>query len=269
MGNSHQAQGGKYGASPTLSRNCDFSNLLKKSGCPPLAPVHLAPLARLRGTDMGSLNFRKNQNFLAFTALGTVLLFLSLIKPASAHHFMGGKVPSNFLTGFLSGLAHPVIGLDHFAFVVAVGLLAALLGRQGLVIPVAFILATVGGTGIHLLRFDLPLPEVAIAAFLVLFGIWLAMTSRPNPWLLVGTAAAAGIFHGYAYGESIIGSQMTPLLAYLAGFALIQLAIAAGSYQIGCFMVKGVSDHRPQGLRVAGLILAGVGTAFLGTALFG
>ena len=85
---------------------------------------------------MGSLNFRKNQNFLAFTALGTVLLFLSLIKPASAHHFMGGKVPSNFLTGFLSGLAHPVIGLDHFAFVVAVGLLAALLGRRGLVIPV-------------------------------------------------------------------------------------------------------------------------------------
>lgn len=218
---------------------------------------------------MGYLNFRKHQKSLAFTALATVLLSLSLIEPATAHHMMGSTVPSNFLTGFLSGLAHPVIGLDHFAFVVVVGLLAALAGRRGLLIPAAFILATVAGTGIHLLKFDLPLPEVAIAAFLVLFGIWLAMTSRPNFWFLMGTAAVAGIFHGYAYGESIIGSEMTPLLAYLGGFALIQLAIAVAAYQIGCFVLQGASDRSPRSLRVAGFILAGVGTAFLGTALFG
>jgi urease accessory protein len=29
---------------------------------------------------------------------------------ASAHHMMGGRTPSTFVEGFLSGLGHPVIG---------------------------------------------------------------------------------------------------------------------------------------------------------------
>jgi urease accessory protein len=39
---------------------------------------------------------------------------------------------------------------------------------------------------------------------------------------------AAGIFHGYAYGESIIGAETTPLVAYMAGFACIQYSVAVG-----------------------------------------
>ena len=41
--------------------------------------------------------------------------------PAFAHHLMGGHTPATFGEGILSGLGHPVIGLDHFAAVVAVG----------------------------------------------------------------------------------------------------------------------------------------------------
>jgi urease accessory protein len=218
---------------------------------------------------LGLFNFCKNQKFLPFLLLGAFLFFTVFIEPATAHHMMGGRTPATFLAGFLSGLAHPIIGLDHFAFVVAVGLLAALQGRRGGSIPAAFILATLVGTGIHLLNFNLPLPEVAIAASLLLFGILLAGESRPNLFLLAGTAAAAGIFHGYAYGESIVGAEMTPLLAYLAGFALIQLAIAFAAYQFGQFALKGVSENPSRLLRVAGFILAGVGAAFLGSTLFG
>ena len=36
---------------------------------------------------------------------------------------------SPFGQGLLSGVGHPVIGVDHFAFVVAVGITAALAGR--------------------------------------------------------------------------------------------------------------------------------------------
>jgi hypothetical protein len=36
--------------------------------------------------------------------------FLLAAAPASAHHVMGGRTPSTFLEGLLSGLAHPVIG---------------------------------------------------------------------------------------------------------------------------------------------------------------
>ena len=50
---------------------------------------------------------------------------ISTTVPAFAHHVMGGKTPSTFREGILSGLGHPVIGIDHFAAVVAVGCLAA------------------------------------------------------------------------------------------------------------------------------------------------
>src|SRR5258708_9875864 len=54
----------------------------------------------------------------------TAGLFLAsialLIDPALAHHVMGGQVPVTFRDGLLSGLAHPIIGIDHFAAVVAV-----------------------------------------------------------------------------------------------------------------------------------------------------
>jgi urease accessory protein len=35
---------------------------------------------------------------------------------------MGGKTPSTFVDGILSGVGHPIIGPDHLAFVVALGI---------------------------------------------------------------------------------------------------------------------------------------------------
>ena len=51
---------------------------------------------------------------------GLAALFFAA-EPALAHHVMGGRMPATFGQGFLSGLGHPVIGLDHLAAVVAVG----------------------------------------------------------------------------------------------------------------------------------------------------
>jgi len=51
-----------------------------------------------------------------------LICVLSTAQQAIAHHATGGNTPSNF--GRVSiRLAHPVIGLDHFAFVVAIGCL--------------------------------------------------------------------------------------------------------------------------------------------------
>lgn len=54
----------------------------------------------------------------AFLAIPALLLTLA---PASAHHVMDGQLPSTFAQGLLSGLGHPVIGPDHLAFLIAVG----------------------------------------------------------------------------------------------------------------------------------------------------
>ena len=42
--------------------------------------------------------------------------FVSLASPALAHQPMGGVVPETLLHGLMSGVGHPIIGLDHFAF---------------------------------------------------------------------------------------------------------------------------------------------------------
>ena len=47
---------------------------------------------------------------------------LATAGTASAHHLMGGKTPSTFADGILSGIGHPIIGPDHLAFLVALGI---------------------------------------------------------------------------------------------------------------------------------------------------
>lgn len=96
--------------------------------------------------------------------------------PAFAHHALGGRLPATGWEGFLSGLAHPVIGPDHLAFVVAIGLIAARQPwRYG--IPLGFVLAGLVGTGIHLAGWDpLGLTELVIASSVVLFGLLLAQS---------------------------------------------------------------------------------------------
>ena len=59
-----------------------------------------------------------------FFALAAAMI-LTTTSAALAHHPLGGMTPTSFTEGFLSGIGHPVIGFDHLAFVIAVGLIAA------------------------------------------------------------------------------------------------------------------------------------------------
>ena len=198
--------------------------------------------------------------------IGVTLMLSS--DPASAHHPFGEQTPGNFVEGFLSGLGHPVIGLDHLVFVVATGLLAAI-QPQGLMIPIAFVVTALAGTGIHLMGLDLPAPEIVISASVVLFGGLLATKHRLN-WLLVtGLGAIAGLFHGYAYGEAIVGAEPSPLVAYLSGFTLIQLAIALAAYGIAKVVTRKAAEQPALSLRFSGFAIGGAGAAFLSSGILG
>ncbi|MEP0914972.1 HupE/UreJ family protein [Leptolyngbya sp. GB1-A1] len=190
---------------------------------------------------------------------GSSLLLSS--SPALAHHPFWDKAPANVFEGFLSGLGHPVIGPDHLAFVIAVGFVAVVFQR-GLLIPISFVVASLVGTIVHLLNVDLPAPEFFISASVLLFGLLLALKNSLPSGVVIALAAVAGLFHGYAYGEAVVGSEMFPLLAYLVGFTTIQMAIAIGVY----LTVEGMGGSREQqtmNLRFAGFTLAGIGVAFL------
>lgn len=202
----------------------------------------------------------------AIAAVVGIGLF-SAPQPALAHHAMGGRTPSNFVEGFISGLAHPLIGLDHLAFVVAIGLLAV--GQvRGSLLPAGFVIAAMAGTAIHLLGFDLPVTEIAIAMSVITFGAMLILQQRPNWWVTAILAAIAGLFHGYAYGEAIVGAQMSPLFAYLLGFTLIQYVVALAALQLGAAMKKSPAPNLPW-LRFAGLAICSIGVVFLTSAIYG
>jgi urease accessory protein len=198
----------------------------------------------------------------AILAASPILL---LAGPAAAHHVMGGQLPSSFVEGLLSGLGHPIIGLDHLAFVVAVGLAAVALPHR-LLMPLAFVAATVLGVAAHLAAFDLPMAEAMIALSVAAGGLLLISGRRIAAPAWLALFVVAGLLHGYAYGESIVGAEPAPLYAYLLGFSIVQYAIA-----IGAMLLTERLARRPEGApvatRIAGGIVTGVGLVFLSEAL--
>jgi urease accessory protein len=194
----------------------------------------------------------------AFFALSS---FLLTVAPVSAHHMMGGKMPSTFGEGLLSGLGHPVIGPDHLAFLVAVGV-AVGVGGLSLALPVVFVAASAIGVALHVNAFDLPGAELIVASSVVIVGVLIAL-GRALP--LAAWAALfglAGLAHGYAYGESIFGAEPTPLWAYLLGLVVIQSALTVGVALLTRRSGAHVSAVAP---RLVGAAVVGVGlTALVG-----
>jgi urease accessory protein len=166
----------------------------------------------------------------AFSIAGAAAI-AALPLPASAHHFMDAGLPQTFAQGFLSGLAHPVIGLDHAAFIVGAGFFLALVerGRWGVL---AMIGGSLLGAALHLLGIGLPWGEAGVALSVILVGGLVMARRRIEISWLSGGLALAGVLHGHAYAETIFGAEATPLVAYLAGFSLVQLGIAVAALLI-------------------------------------
>lgn len=215
----------------------------------------------------GIPSFRRPAVALSAYFLACWLINSYLALPAQAHHPFGGEIPGNGWEGFLSGLGHPVIGLDHLAFVIATGLLAAAV-QGGIWIPMIFGVGSALGTGLHLLGLDLPATEGLIAGSVLLFGVFLALKHRPHITGLLLGSALAGVLHGYAYGEAVVGAEMTPLMAYLLGFMAVQSAIALTAFQVAKRLGSNL-ETRALNLRFAGFILVGLGSGLLSGVLGG
>jgi urease accessory protein len=172
----------------------------------------------------------------------------ALAAPALAH------VQTGQAAGFLTGLAHPVSGLDHVLAMVAVGLWGAQLGAPAIwLLPVTFPIVMALGGFLGLLGVPLPGVEAGIAASAILLGA-AVMTERRLP--LFAAAALVGffaVFHGHAHGTELPPGQSG--LLYSLGFVVATGCLHAVGIAIG-------ATHRwPAGriaLRIAG---GGVGLA--------
>ena len=185
---------------------------------------------------------------------------------AFAHHAMDYQMPQTFVQGLLSGFGHPIIGPDHLAFILAIGLIGTLFAR-GYLLPLAFVAATLAGCAIHLAEWNLPVVEPVVSGTVVLGGALLAFYRAIDFRVFAGFMAVAGLFHGYAYGESIVGAETTPLAAYLIGFAVIQAAIALAAYGLGKVLLAKRATAAEGGLRVFGAAIAAAGIYFFASNL--
>ena len=183
------------------------------------------------------------------------------VEPAFAHHLMGGRMPATFADGLLSGLGHPVIGLDHLAAVVAVGCLAAV-HRAGAALAVGFVVAMICGVALHLYGASVPGAEILVALSVIVLGAQMLRRRQMPASAAFALFAAVGLLHGYALGESIYGAEPTPLYAYLLGLTVIQSAVALAAMAVARAVMRKGADERVT-VRLIGAGIAGIGLAVL------
>ena len=196
--------------------------------------------------------------------LTIVLLTTALLPTAAwAHHPMGGTAPATFMQGLLSGIGHPILGPDHLAFIVGLGLLAGIAGF-GPLLPALFVAAMAAGLGLHITGLDIPGVELLVAGSVVLIGLalWRQRTVR-GTWLEGGAFALAGLFHGYAFAEAVIGSEATPIAAYVTGLVATQLTIALAASALGRTSIEATARLTPVMVRIAAALILTVGLVFI------
>ncbi len=149
---------------------------------------------------------------------------LALAEPALAHEGQTG--------GFLTGLSHPVSGLDHIAAMVAVGLWGAQLGRPALwILPVMFPMVMSCGAFLALLGLGIPGVEIGIALSAIVLGVMVLIEAKPPLALSVLIVSFFAIFHGHAHGTELPENQSG--LAYSVGFVISTGLLHATGIAIG------------------------------------
>lgn len=190
------------------------------------------------------------------TFIAAALLLLAA-TPASAH-VLGAEA-----TGFLSGLRHPVSGLDHVLAMVAVGLWAAQLGSPARwVLPFAFPLVMALGGLVGLLGAPLPGVELGIALSALVLGAAVLFELRPHVAVAGLLVALFAVFHGHAHGTEL--PPGADGLLYSLGF------VAATGLLHASGIALGLAHRWPMGrvaLRGAGAAIAAAGPVFLWGAL--
>ena len=193
---------------------------------------------------------RHGRSLLPLALLLTIAL---LAAPAWAHEQQGQAV------GFVTGLLHPVSGLDHVLALVAVGLWGAQLGAPAIwLLPITFPLVMAMGAMLGFLGVPVPGIEYGVAASGILLGAMVMLEVRPP---LAGAALLVGffaIFHGHAHGTELPPGQSA--LLYSMGFVMATGGLHAAGIGIGT-VHRWAPGRRL--LRAAGAIVAAGGVFYM------
>ncbi len=147
----------------------------------------------------------------------TLLCVFPLSGLALAHP--GGTPDTGSL---ISGVVHPLAGLDHVLTMLAVGLWAGASARPHVVLPIlTFPFFMVLGAA--LAGPVLPYGETGIAVSLLVMGLLVATVVRAPTWFGVALIATFAVLHGAAHGAAMRSAEIP--LAFALGFSLVTLGL--------------------------------------------
>lgn len=178
---------------------------------------------------------------------------LAIAGPAGAH-----PADEAHLGGSLNGFLHPLLGIDHLAAMVAVGVIAALAHRRlpMWAIPASFVGGMVGGGVFGFGGFEASGIELVIAGSVVAFGLTISAARHlPLGAWLIPAVALVGAAHGNAHGLE------APLAAAPAAYAIGFVLATALLHSAGA--MAGVAMRRFQ----LGQIVGGGAIALFGVTL--
>ena len=143
-------------------------------------------------------------------------------------------------SGFISGILHPLTGLDHLLVLLAVGIIAATLkGRQRLMVPAAFVALMAAGFVIAYAGLQglsggtietlISVSVIAALALVVALNSGLKLFSAPgvgaaSAWLLTAFAIA----HGFAHGLEVPAASSA--VNFAIGFVMASSIVVTLSY---------------------------------------
>ena len=127
-------------------------------------------------------------------------------------------------TGFIGGLTHPFLGLDHLLAMIAVGLWAAQQGGRAIwAVPAAFVSAMglsalLTGSG-----WIVPHVESGIALSVLVLGLLIATQRHASVLSGITLVAVFALFHGTAHGLEMPQAESPAL--YAIGFVLATVCL--------------------------------------------
>jgi urease accessory protein len=160
--------------------------------------------------------------------------------------------------GAPDGLTHPLLGLDHFLAMVAVGVLAAV-GARGRVIwliPGSFVAGMIAGGALGFAGVETSLGEAVIAMSVVVLGALIVFRAGNTGLWCPMLAATFGAAHGHAHGMELPAGAAP--LSYMVGFVVATALHLAGT-------AIGVALRRAPTLRVASGALVSIAGLLLVT----
>jgi urease accessory protein len=158
-----------------------------------------------------------------------ILIFAALteplITPAFAHVGLGHT------NSFVTGIAHPLNGLDHILVMTAVGLWAVLVGGRAIwVWPMSFVAVMLTGFAAATFGLKIAFVEPAVWSSIIILGLFVALAVQAPLWLGAALIGLSAFFHGHAHGTEAAAANLIP---YAIGFALATAGLNAVGIGLG------------------------------------